>query len=63
VGSLQVHDKAARVPSGYEPPVFQSRALQHSKPKLTWDADNADRTKVLLANIIFTQAATVMQLV
>ena len=42
-----MRDKANKLPPDYEPPSFKSGALHHSKPKLTWDADNDDRKKVL----------------
>jgi hypothetical protein len=43
----QIRDEARGVPEGYEPPAFKSQALQHTKPKLTWDADDAARAKAL----------------
>ena len=36
-------DECARIPNGYKPNEFVTDALQHSKVKLTWDAD--DRTR------------------
>lgn len=42
-----MRDTATKVPAEYAPPAFKSSALQHSKPTLTWDADNADRKRVL----------------
>ena len=44
---MQVRDRASSVPSGYEPPRFKSKTLQHTKPSLTWDEDSVDRKKVL----------------
>ncbi|KAF5837684.1 hypothetical protein DUNSADRAFT_4049 [Dunaliella salina] len=43
----QVRDVATGVPFGYAPPVGFSAALQHTKPQLTWDADDAGRKKLL----------------
>ncbi|KAI9683558.1 MAG: pre-rRNA-processing protein esf1 [Trizodia sp. TS-e1964] len=36
-------DTCTRVPDGYRPTAFVTDALQHSKVKLTWDADDAAR--------------------
>lgn len=46
-GRAQVRDRAAGVPPGYEPAIFKSKALQHTCPELTWDADDPDRAKAL----------------
>lgn len=46
-GYVQVRDRAAGVPPGYEPAIFKSKALQHTCPELTWDADDPDRAKAL----------------
>ncbi|KAI5054768.1 hypothetical protein GOP47_0029913 [Adiantum capillus-veneris] len=40
-------DIAKEVPSDYQAPLFETRALQHSKVKLTWDDDEPDRVKTL----------------
>lgn len=40
-------DMAMEVPSDYEAPVFETRVLQHSNVKLTWDDDEPDRVKTL----------------
>ncbi|KAJ1964857.1 pre-rRNA-processing protein esf1 [Dipsacomyces acuminosporus] len=39
-------DEAFHVPEKYEPLDFSTQALQHSKVKLTWDADEPSRMKV-----------------
>ncbi|KAJ2060863.1 pre-rRNA-processing protein esf1 [Coemansia sp. S146] len=39
-------DEAMHVPEKYEPLDFSSQALQHSKVKLTWDADEPTRMKM-----------------
>jgi hypothetical protein len=44
---VQVWEEATAVEADYEPPMFKSQALQHTKPQLTWDADNVDRKKIL----------------
>lgn len=44
---MQVRDEAGSIPAGYEAPVFKSSALQHTKPKLSWDKDDESRKKVL----------------
>ncbi|KLJ07128.1 hypothetical protein EMPG_17380 [Blastomyces silverae] len=36
-------DECDRIPSGYKPSDFVTDALQHSKVKLTWDADDTSR--------------------
>jgi hypothetical protein len=36
-------DECERIPDGYKPTEFVTDALQHSKVKLTWDADDAVR--------------------
>lgn len=36
-------DKCSRIPDGYKPNDFVTDALQHSKVKLTWDADDKSR--------------------
>ncbi|MCO5568862.1 hypothetical protein L7F22_022564 [Adiantum nelumboides] len=40
-------DVAKEVPSDYQAPSFETRALQHSRVKLTWDDDEPDRVKTL----------------
>ncbi len=37
------------MPDGYEPPNFQTVALQHTNVKLTWDADDDGRKRALSA--------------
>ncbi|KAJ5674229.1 hypothetical protein N7462_009668 [Penicillium macrosclerotiorum] len=36
-------DECSRIPDGYKPSEFVTDALQHSKVKLTWDADDKSR--------------------
>ncbi|KAL2039937.1 hypothetical protein N7G274_007340 [Stereocaulon virgatum] len=36
-------DECERIPDGYRPNVFVTDALQHSKVRLTWDADDGTR--------------------
>lgn len=36
-------DHCARIPNGYRPTEYVTDALQHSKVKLTWDADDGSR--------------------
>lgn len=36
-----------QAPPSYKEPNFETRALQHSKVKLTWDDDEPERKKVL----------------
>jgi len=43
-----VRDRATAVPAAYEPPGTAAAALQHTAPKLTWDADDSRRKKVRL---------------
>jgi hypothetical protein len=40
-------DECDSVPAGYRPNEFVTDALQHSKVKLTWDADDASRKDVI----------------
>uniref|UniRef100_A0A0E0I0J5 Uncharacterized protein n=1 Tax=Oryza nivara TaxID=4536 RepID=A0A0E0I0J5_ORYNI len=40
-------DVATEAPPSYKEPNFETRALQHSKVKLTWDDDEPERKKVL----------------
>ncbi|TKW35100.1 hypothetical protein SEVIR_2G349200v4 [Setaria viridis] len=40
-------DVATEVPPSYKEPDFETRALQHSRVKLTWDEDEPERKKVL----------------
>ncbi len=42
-------DSASAVPDGYEPPNFQTLALQHTNVQLTWDADDDGRKRALSA--------------
>ncbi|KAJ5533214.1 hypothetical protein N7494_009766 [Penicillium frequentans] len=39
-------DSCSRIPDGYRPNEFVTDALQHSKVKLTWDADDKSRKEV-----------------
>ena len=39
-------DECTRVPEGYKPNEFTTAALQHSKVKLTWDAEDVTRKEV-----------------
>ncbi|KAL4964662.1 pre-rRNA-processing protein ESF1 [Aspergillus stella-maris] len=39
----QPRDECERIPDGYQPNDFVTDALQHSKVKLTWDADDKSR--------------------
>lgn len=43
----QVRDAARDVPAGYEPPQMFNQSLQHTEPKLTWDADDEERKRKL----------------
>uniref|UniRef100_A0A7N0TJJ7 NUC153 domain-containing protein n=1 Tax=Kalanchoe fedtschenkoi TaxID=63787 RepID=A0A7N0TJJ7_KALFE len=43
----QARDVATQVPSGYKPSDFFTKALQLSKPVLTWDEDEPERAKTL----------------
>ncbi|XP_073005254.1 pre-rRNA-processing protein esf1 [Typha latifolia] len=40
-------DVATEAPVGYKEPDFQTRALQHSRVKLTWEDDEPERKKIL----------------
>ncbi|XP_006657788.2 pre-rRNA-processing protein ESF1 [Oryza brachyantha] len=40
-------DVATEAPPNYKEPNFETRALQHSRVKLTWDDDEPERKKVL----------------
>jgi hypothetical protein len=40
-------DVATEVVGGYKAPEFETRALQHSNVKLTWDDDEPTRVKAL----------------
>jgi hypothetical protein len=42
-------DSAMAVPDNYEPPNFQTVALQHTNVQLTWDADDDGRKRALSA--------------
>ncbi|KAJ3673912.1 hypothetical protein LUZ60_005904 [Juncus effusus] len=48
-------DVATEVAAGYKEPDFETRALQHSKVKLTWEDDKSDRNKVLRRNFNLDQ--------
>lgn len=43
----QIRDEATSIPDDYEPPVFQTKALQHTNIELTWDADDGGRKRAL----------------
>lgn len=43
----KVRDEAADVPAGYKPPDVKIAAMLHTKPRLTWDADDDDRKRTL----------------
>eukprot|EP00850_Spirogloea_muscicola_P019428 SM000190S04864 [mRNA] locus=s190:143269:147472:+ [translate_table: standard] len=43
----QLRDQATDVPQDYVAPNFQTRALQHSSVKLTWDEDEPSRARAL----------------
>ncbi len=38
---------ATKVPSGYRPPEVGAAAMLHTKPKLTWDAEDEGRKRML----------------
>lgn len=38
---------ATAVPSGYRPPEVGAAAMLHTKPKLTWDAEDEGRKRLL----------------
>jgi hypothetical protein len=40
-------DECTSVPTGYKPTEFVTDALQHSKVKLTWDAEDTERKEVI----------------
>jgi hypothetical protein len=40
-------DECDKVPTGYKPTEFVTDALQHSKVKLTWDAEDTERKEVI----------------
>lgn len=43
----QVRETATAVPSGYKPPEVGIAAMLHTKPKLTWDAEDEGRKRML----------------
>ena len=43
----KVRETATAVPSGYRPPDVGIAAMLHTKPKLTWDAEDEGRKKML----------------
>lgn len=43
----EVRDRAESVAEDYEAPTFQTQALQHTRVKSTWDADDASRKRAL----------------
>jgi len=42
-----VRDEAVDVPGDYQPPNFQTKALQHTKVQLTWDGGDETRKRTL----------------
>ena len=42
-----VREAAGEVPPGYEPPLFFTRSLQHTRVESTWDEDDPARRKAL----------------
>lgn len=42
----KARDECVRIPDGYRPNEFVTDALQHSKVRLTWDADDGTRKEV-----------------
>lgn len=51
----KVRDTATQVPSDYEPPVFQTKALQHTNVDLTWDKGDDSRKRTLNKKITADQ--------
>ena len=43
----EVREAAEEVPPGYQPPSVGAAAMQHTRPKLTWDADDDERKRAL----------------
>ena len=43
----EVREAAEEVPAGYQPPSVGAAAMQHTRPKLTWDADDDERKRAL----------------
>ena len=43
----QVRDAATEVPADYEPPATFNISLQHTDPKLSWDAEDPERKRKL----------------
>ena len=43
----EVRDSASEVPVGYKPPDIKIAAMLHTKPRMTWDADDDDRKRTL----------------
>lgn len=55
---LEPRDSCSEVPSNYKPPEkFSTKALQHSKVELTWDADNPNDDLVLKGHLTAEQLA------
>lgn len=50
-----LRDTASEIPIDYKAPEFETRALQHSKVKLTWDDDEPVRVKALRRNFTAEQ--------
>jgi hypothetical protein len=40
-------ETATDVPDGHQPPEFVTEALQHSKPKLTWEGEDPERKRIV----------------
>lgn len=45
----EIRDSATEVPVGYKPPDIKIAAMLHTKPRVTWDADDDDDRKRLLS--------------
>ncbi len=43
----QVRDTASDVPADYQPPATFNISLQHTDPKLSWDAEDPERKRKL----------------
>lgn len=46
-GGREPREVATQVPSGYKPPEVGAAAMLHTKPKLTWDAEDEGRKRML----------------
>ncbi len=45
-----MRDEAEDVPAGYAPPLAFNISLQHTDPKLSWDAEDPERKRKLLVS-------------